>query len=123
MYPNPWSIIDNTPKGVTIHLIDEGIDTGDILFQREVELKEDDTISSSYWRLRTNIEDLFIKNWDSIKIQKFQRRKQRLSEGTFHLKKNSEKYFEKLGILDGNSSFNWDITVSELRKRHKIYKK
>ena len=26
-YPNVWGFIDNTPKGVSIHLIDEGIDT------------------------------------------------------------------------------------------------
>lgn len=34
-YPNVWSFLDNTPKGVTIHLIDEGIDTGDILLQKK----------------------------------------------------------------------------------------
>ena len=31
--PNFWSFLDNTPKGVTIHYIDKGIDTGDILLQ------------------------------------------------------------------------------------------
>ena len=35
-YPNVWSILKNTPKGVSIHLIDQSIDTGDILFQKEV---------------------------------------------------------------------------------------
>jgi methionyl-tRNA formyltransferase len=33
-YPNVFSFIDNTPKGVTIHKIDEGIDTGDITGKR-----------------------------------------------------------------------------------------
>ena len=31
-HPNFWAFFDSTPTGVTIHLIDEGIDTGDILF-------------------------------------------------------------------------------------------
>jgi len=34
--PNAWSFLDETPKGVTIHIIDKGIDTGPILCQREV---------------------------------------------------------------------------------------
>ena len=86
MYPNMWSIIDDTPKGVTIHLIDEGIDTGDILFQCEVKIEDEDTLSSSYWRLREEIEDLFMKKWNIIKTLKFIRTKQ-VPDGTFHLKK------------------------------------
>ena len=41
-HPNFWSFKDNTPKGVTIHLIDEGIDTGDILIQKDrLEVEKD----------------------------------------------------------------------------------
>ena len=116
IYPNIWSIIDGTPKGVSIHLIDEGVDTGDIIFQREVEINDDDTLSSSYWRLRENIEDLFMEKWDLIKNFNFYRKKQIL-DGTFHLRKMSERYFQSLGILD-----NWEISVKELKKKsgHKI---
>ncbi len=35
-HPNFWSFYDDTPKGVTIHLIDEGIDTGAIIYQKEI---------------------------------------------------------------------------------------
>src|SRR5687768_13309593 len=35
--PNFWSWFDRTPKGVSIHAIDPGIDTGDVLAQREVD--------------------------------------------------------------------------------------
>ncbi|MCD8568399.1 MAG: formyl transferase, partial [Geovibrio sp.] len=34
--PNIWSFLENTPKGVTIHKIDEGLDTGEILVQEEL---------------------------------------------------------------------------------------
>ena len=34
--PNFWSFIEGTPKGVTIHYLDEGVDTGDIIVQKEV---------------------------------------------------------------------------------------
>src|ERR1700694_5912727 len=29
-HPNVWSIAEGTPAGVTLHYIDEGVDTGDI---------------------------------------------------------------------------------------------
>jgi methionyl-tRNA formyltransferase len=29
--PNLWSFIENTPKGVSIHYLDAGVDTGDII--------------------------------------------------------------------------------------------
>ena len=43
-HPNFWSFYDNTPAGVTIHLIDEGVDTGPIVSQKYVYFnKNDDT--------------------------------------------------------------------------------
>lgn len=50
-YPAVWSIIDDTPAGVTIHVIDEGIDTGPIV-ARELVLKHpNDTGETLYARL------------------------------------------------------------------------
>jgi|10_taG_2_1085330.scaffolds.fasta_scaffold31050_2 methionyl-tRNA formyltransferase len=109
VFPNIWSIIDDTPKGVTIHMIDEGIDTGDIIFQKIIALSEDDTLSSSYQKLRENVENLFIDNWEKIKQLDFERKKQEPG-GTFHLKKTSIRYFKKLGILN-----NWEIKVGDLK--------
>ena len=34
--PIPWSIIEQTKQGISIHLIDNELDTGDILFQKEI---------------------------------------------------------------------------------------
>jgi len=39
--PNLWSFMDDTPKGVTIHYVDEGIDTGDIIAQKKVSFSGD----------------------------------------------------------------------------------
>ena len=36
--PNLWSAVEDTPKGVTIHYIDDGFDTGDILFQKAINM-------------------------------------------------------------------------------------
>ena len=64
--PNYWSWVKNTPKGVTIHAIDEGIDTGDIYIQKLLSFSDTETLSSSYTKLKNEIEILFIDNFDSI---------------------------------------------------------
>ena len=58
--PNLWSFIENTPKGVTIHYLDYGIDTGDILAQQEVNYVSEDTLRISYERLSKTIEERLI---------------------------------------------------------------
>ncbi len=66
--PNYWSFIDNTPKGVTIHLIDKGLDTGKVLAQKEVYFdEENESFRSSYDMLHNTIQQLFIDNWENIK--------------------------------------------------------
>ena len=64
--PNYWSWVNNTPKGVTIHTINRGIDTGDIFIQKEVNFNKDETLSSSYNKLKKEIESLFINNFENI---------------------------------------------------------
>ena len=65
--PNLWSILDNTPSGVTIHYMDETLDTGDILCQKKVILDfENDTLETSYNRLTSEMINLFIQNFDKI---------------------------------------------------------
>ncbi len=45
-----WAIIRGEREtGVTIHWLDEGVDTGDILLQRKVEIGPDDTAASLYF--------------------------------------------------------------------------
>ena len=66
--PNFWSIVDNTPSGVTIHLIDEKLDTGDILLQERVFFDlNNDTLETSYDKLINKITLLFLNNWELIK--------------------------------------------------------
>ena len=65
--PNYWSFKDKTPKGVTIHEIDYGVDDGRILYQTEVTMRWDDTLATSYARLQESIEALFRANWLSIR--------------------------------------------------------
>lgn len=64
--PNLWSVLEDTPKGVTIHYIDEGIDTGTIIVRRPVAMRPDDTLKTMYVRLSREIEGIFLNMWPAI---------------------------------------------------------
>ncbi len=71
-HPNFWAFYDKTPFGVTIHLIDEGIDTGPIIFQKNVTFNKNEvTFEETYKRLKQEIEILFIENISNILLKKW----------------------------------------------------
>jgi len=106
--PNPWSFLENTPKGITIHMIDEGIDSGDILVQKEVKFDETkETLSTSYNKLHDEIKKLFKENWEDIKLGKIKAKKQE-GNGSIHFKKDNIKFQKYL------NEKGWETPVSEL---------
>ena len=100
-HPNFWSFYDGTQSGVSIHLIDEGIDTGPILFQKKIQFENEKTFIEAYDRLFDEIENLFIENIDLIIAKKWIAKKQ-VEKGTFHLTKDLPKEFKgwKSSIVD-----------------------
>ncbi len=83
-YPNVWSIVEGTPSGVTIHYINEGIDTGDILSQEQVPVQLFDTGESLYRKLESASIDLFKKTWPLLKNGEIQCTPQEKAGGTYH---------------------------------------
>ncbi len=74
--PNVWSFLDDTPKGVSIHHIDAGVDTGDVIAQREVELGLDGTLRTTHAELSRELEALFRECWPAIRDGRAPRRAQ-----------------------------------------------
>jgi methionyl-tRNA formyltransferase len=109
--PNLWSIVEGTPKGVTIHHLDEGIDTGDIIAQRRVEFSPDDTLRSSYAKLQAAMVDLFREQWPSIRSGTSARRKQD-GAGTFHKTKDGERLRQLL-------TAGWDTPIESLQRAYR----
>jgi folate-dependent phosphoribosylglycinamide formyltransferase PurN len=92
-HPNFWSFWDNTPSGVSIHVIDSGIDTGPILYQKQVIIDpKKETFYSSYQKLNSEIVSLFLENLNSILRCKFIEVPQR-GRGSFHYQRNFPKDF------------------------------
>ena len=102
-HPNVWSWIEDSPKGVTIHQMDEGIDTGPILLQRSARISETETLRSSYLMLQAKIQSLFIFYWEDIKNGYFIGHAQ-AGKGSYHNKKELEEY---------QYLINWDMPISK----------
>lgn len=87
-HPNFWSFAENTPSGVTIHKINEGIDTGNIIYQKFIDFELNKnrrklTFKKTYNTLISEIENLFIINSKKILYNEYQEFKQ-IGDGTFH---------------------------------------
>ncbi len=105
--PNLWSFLEDTPKGVTIHYIDEGIDTGDVIAQQEVSFQPvGETLTTTYGKLQEAIVQLFREVWPLIKADKNPRRKQPVG-GTLH--KSSQKMRFQHLLTEG-----WNTPVNGL---------
>lgn len=87
---NFWSIVEETPYGVSLQIIDESIDGGNIIFQKKIEKKWTDAGKSLYQKSREEIINLFTSNYLKIKEGKFKRIKQDTKQGTFHFRKELE---------------------------------
>jgi len=104
--PNLWSFLEDTPKGVTVHFMDAGLDTGDVIAARAVDYKPDDTLRSSYARLSASIEDLFFEVWPVIREGRAVGAPQKAG-GSYHNASDKAPYERLL-------TAGWDTPVSGL---------
>jgi len=81
-YPTKWAIIEEQSTGVTLHSVDKGIDTGDILDQQEVAIASDETDASLYAKLNVTAVDLFNRNISSIVNKSFPKRRSQVDENS-----------------------------------------
>jgi methionyl-tRNA formyltransferase len=71
-----WAILDGTPIGATLHFMDDGVDTGDIVMQRQVEVGPEDTAATLYPRLLAAELEVFRAAWPLIARGDVPRQKQ-----------------------------------------------
>ncbi len=114
-YPNIWSFLEDTPKGVSIIWMDGGIDTGDIIVQKEVFFDEEkETLGTSYEKLHQEIQNLFKENWNNIRTGKVKCKKQEI-KGNIHYDREYEAVIKPLINEKG-----WDIPVKELKEKYEL---
>ena len=66
-----FSVFEGTPTGISIHFIDSGIDTGDVLFRKAVCYSKYDTLRSMHRKLLVELEQLFYEKWDDIALERY----------------------------------------------------
>lgn len=106
---NSWAILNNTLAGCTLHWIDEGVDTGDIIEQINVVQDKDDTADTLYKKVYDSEIRLFKNNLEKVYYKELPKIKQ-TEKGTFHLKKDiskerfiDEKTYDKLRSMATNN--------------------
>lgn len=112
-YPNVWSIVDETPAGVTLHRIDEDVDTGDILSQRQVEVRPADTGRSLYRRLEQAGLELFRSTWPRLMAGEIEGTSQDEEAGTKHYVRDVEDIDE----IDLDAEYKVRDLINILRAR------
>lgn len=85
-HPHYWSLVEEKPYGVTIMKIDAGLDTGAIIYQREIEKTWEDTGKTLYFKGIHEMCDLLEEKKENLLNLKFEERVQ-VEEGTFHFGK------------------------------------
>lgn len=97
--PNLWSLKEGTPRGVTLHYMDERLDKGYIIAQELVTEGDGDTLKSSYDNLDRRAQTLFLQafkyyeHWQDMK-------KKPEGVGTYHSVKDGASMMEKIPSYD-----------------------
>ena len=111
--PNIWSLIEETPRGVTLHYMDTELDKGYIIAQKLITTGDGDTLSSSYNNLNQQAIELFCQAFQYYPYWQEMKKKAQ-GKGSYHSVEDT-KQIEQL--ID-----NYEMKIEELRQRYKEWK-
>jgi methionyl-tRNA formyltransferase len=85
VYTAAWPIINGeTETGVTLHLIDRGIDTGPIIDQKRFSIEPNDTARCIYFRCMQHATELLLSRFQSLLANNFDAIEQPANESTYY---------------------------------------
>lgn len=109
MYTSVWPILyADSQSGVTLHKIDRGIDTGDIVAQKTFKLSESDRSQDCYRKYIHNSKALLSEWFVKIINNKVQPKKQLIINST---------YFSKKAIDYSDLSIDFDKTAWQIQRQ------
>jgi len=83
-----WAILDGTPFGATLHFMDDGVDTGDIISRVQLDVEPTDTAHMLYQKVLILEFELFKESLAALLSLNPSRVPQERTEGTAHGKKD-----------------------------------
>ena len=96
-----WSVIEGEPCGVSIHWMDTGLDTGEVIAKQTVAIQEELTFRQLYEAQHRALYQLFRDYWDYI----------RNAAGSYHTAEDFDAAKDILGPE------GWDCPVGTARRR------
>ena len=108
-----WAILEDTPIGATLHYMDEGIDTGDIIHQKKMDIASGDTADSLYKKLKGLEFEVFKDAWQSLVDGVPTRMHQEPCLGTVH--KKGDLFQDKIQKIDLGSFIKAEDLIRQLR--------
>lgn len=113
MYTSIWPVLnDDAITGVTLHEIDNGIDTGSIIDQQEILISENDRSRDLYRKYLSSSFELFKSNFDQIINGKINSKPQ---------EKNASTYYSKKSIDLSNLKVDLNQTAHTIKKQIYAY--
>lgn len=111
--PNLWSFIDDTPKGVTIHMMSAGLDEGDILYQKELQFDvSKETFESTHRILNNEICSLFKEHWGEIVSGEYiKKRRRAIGKGSYHSMRDLKELQSKI-------IFDWSDNIADFLEKY-----
>ncbi len=95
-----WVILNGERKtGVTLHRMDSGIDTGDIIEIREFLIRDDDTAYSLFKKAEKLIYRMFREWFSDILFGEYEHVPQKKNEGSLYLRKDLHKVKDVTQIM------------------------
>ena len=114
MYTSALPILNGENiTGVTLHRIDSGIDTGEIIAQTKIKINNKDTARDLYIKYIDFGSDLVIKNLNSLIENSFNSRVQSNENST---------YFSKKSINYNNLKINFDQSAFQISNQLRAFK-
>jgi methionyl-tRNA formyltransferase len=111
--PNFWTIVEQSPFGVSIHHVIPEIDAGDIAFQREISYTWEDTGETLYGKAGRTMVELFRDSYPRIVNFDIPRQAQALTKGTFHRREE----LDARSLIDLDQRYTAKEFINLLRAR------
>jgi methionyl-tRNA formyltransferase len=108
-----WALLEEMPIGATLHFMDAGIDTGDIVHQRALLPTPGDTANTLYRRLKQLELEVFQEAWPQIAAGTYQRHAQEPLAGTAH--QRQDLFVDAIQRLDLDAQVNTGVLIRRLR--------
>lgn len=110
---NFWTLVEEVPFGVSLHTVDEGVDTGDIIAQRKIDYDWEDNGGSLYSKAQLEMVELFKETYPKLRTLNFNRSNQDLKRGSFH----KAKELDKASVINLDADYSARHLLNLLRAR------